>query len=255
MANQKITKKPKKSKIKILCLNCGKSFKVFPCIAGKRKYCSVKCSSERNKKPLVEMVCLNCGKILKLRPSIAKRHKFCSHKCGSLFKKGQRYSKSTEFKQQILVTKEELIDLYWTQNKNYTEIAQNLNCSIGGLWRIFERYEIPRRPSFGNKNFVYPNGKDHPGWRGGYEPYYGANWQKQRKKALERDKYQCQECGSLTNLNVHHKQPVLTFKIREEANFLDNLVVLCRSCHSKIEWIYRKNGLETTRRSRNNAKI
>lgn len=81
-------------------------------------------------------------------------------------------------------------------------------------------------------------------WRGGYEGYYGVGWQESRKEALERDGYECQECGMTQeehkrkwdkSLHVHHKTPRRQFESYEEANKLQNLETLCTSCHRTKE--------------------
>ena len=67
---------------------------------------------------------------------------------------------------------------------------------------------------------------------------YGANWQKIREGVRKRDQYQCQVCGvveSTTEHDVHHKIPFRTFTSIEEANRLENLSTLCRTCHQKVE--------------------
>jgi len=47
------------------------------------------------------------------------------------------------------------------------------------------------------------------------------------KRVLERDEWRCQKCGSLENLQVHHK-----IKRSQMGNdSLDNLVTLCAYCH------------------------
>ncbi len=44
------------------------------------------------------------------------------------------------------------------------------------------------------------------------------------------DRTECAECGSTTNLHVHHKD-------RDPANnAAENLVTLCASCHLKLHW-------------------
>ena len=49
------------------------------------------------------------------------------------------------------------------------------------------------------------------------------------KKVLERDNWQCQRCGSLENLQIHHK-----IKRSQQGNdALENLVTLCAYCHMK----------------------
>lgn len=87
-------------------------------------------------------------------------------------------------------------------------------------------------------------GEDNFNWRGGYEPYYGPEWHSQRRKALQRDDYECQSCGLSReqnreqwdkDLEVHHIQPIRTFADTSEANQLSNLITLCTECHTKHE--------------------
>jgi len=89
-----------------------------------------------------------------------------------------------------------------------------------------------------------PSGKDHPAWSGGHDNYYGPNWKQNRKKALERDEYQCQACNMTQKehatkygqgLHVHHIIPQSNFDDYEKQNALNNLITLCRKCHSKYE--------------------
>lgn len=87
-------------------------------------------------------------------------------------------------------------------------------------------------------------GENSPNWKGGHDEYYGAGWEKQRQKCLERDDYECRACGMTqeehrdefgTGLNVHHIVPHREFEDNEAANDLGNLVTACRSCHSRFE--------------------
>lgn len=67
---------------------------------------------------------------------------------------------------------------------------------------------------------------------------YGPNWQQQRRRARARDGYRCQICGvpeQGQQHDIHHKIPFRTFASYQEANRLDNLVTLCRSCHRRAE--------------------
>ena len=69
---------------------------------------------------------------------------------------------------------------------------------------------------------------------------FGGN----RQKALERDNFECQECGltqethfALFNrgLSVHHLDETgVGAKIGEKNNDLDNLITLCMRCHGKL---------------------
>lgn len=51
-----------------------------------------------------------------------------------------------------------------------------------------------------------------------------------RTQILRRDGWKCQACGSLRQLQVHHKQ----FRSRSGEDQDDNLITLCASCHERI---------------------
>lgn len=58
---------------------------------------------------------------------------------------------------------------------------------------------------------------------------YGTRHESARKIIeLSRDLKKCEICGAANNLDVHHKDE------NYNNNALENLVVLCRSCHMKI---------------------
>jgi hypothetical protein len=84
--------------------------------------------------------------------------------------------------------------------------------------------------------------EDNPEWKGGATEnprYYGPNWSEQREKALERDSRECTECGTSEQLMVHHITGRSDLDTTEpgwwkEANQLDNLKTMCRSCHKEL---------------------
>lgn len=47
------------------------------------------------------------------------------------------------------------------------------------------------------------------------------------KQVLERDGWRCQWCGSLRNLQVHHRR----FRSRLGDDTTENLITLCADCH------------------------
>ena len=48
------------------------------------------------------------------------------------------------------------------------------------------------------------------------------------KRVLERDDWRCQKCGSLENLQIHHK-----VKRSQQGNdSIENLIALCAPCHA-----------------------
>jgi hypothetical protein len=92
-------------------------------------------------------------------------------------------------------------------------------------------------------------GEANPNWRGGESlEYYGPSWQAARRRAWERDQERCTRCGRTRAEEgqrpaVHHRIAFASFgpARHEEANQLDNLICLCRSCHAKIEGqLFRK---------------
>jgi 5-methylcytosine-specific restriction endonuclease McrA len=48
-----------------------------------------------------------------------------------------------------------------------------------------------------------------------------------RQRILRRDGWRCQSCGSMANLEVHHKQ----FRSHSGEDSEENLITLCTACH------------------------
>ena len=76
--------------------------------------------------------------------------------------------------------------------------------------------------------------------------HYGPNWAETRRAVRARDRYRCVQCGAAEprgqEHDVHHLTPFRVFGyipgINEnylQANRLENLVLVCRSCHQRIE--------------------
>ncbi|MGD9889689.1 MAG: HNH endonuclease [Dehalococcoidia bacterium] len=85
-------------------------------------------------------------------------------------------------------------------------------------------------------------GPDHWAWRGGSQEYYGPSWRAAKRATRKRDGV-CQKCGISSKelghaLDVHHLVSFRSFGVErhEEANQLDNLIALCRTCHAFTEW-------------------
>lgn len=72
-----------------------------------------------------------------------------------------------------------------------------------------------------------------------YDPMSDVNsspsWSVQRQKALDRDGV-CVRCGCENDLEVHHIVPRKHFDDERVAHILENLVVLCSSCHGEVEY-------------------
>jgi 5-methylcytosine-specific restriction endonuclease McrA len=51
-----------------------------------------------------------------------------------------------------------------------------------------------------------------------------------RQQVLRRDGWRCQLCGTMSNLEVHHKQ----FRSHSGDDSEANLITLCSACHASI---------------------
>jgi len=51
-----------------------------------------------------------------------------------------------------------------------------------------------------------------------------------RSQVLHRDGWRCQSCGSMSNLEVHHKNS----RSRSGDDSEENLITLCTPCHSDL---------------------
>lgn len=59
---------------------------------------------------------------------------------------------------------------------------------------------------------------------------YPENWNELKNQILKRDGYRCGNCGSMTDLHVHHIVPLS----KGGTNQLSNLRTICKECHKKI---------------------
>ncbi len=51
-----------------------------------------------------------------------------------------------------------------------------------------------------------------------------------RLRVLRRDAWRCQSCGTMSNLEVHHKE----FRSHLGENSEENLITLCSACHAAL---------------------
>ena len=88
-------------------------------------------------------------------------------------------------------------------------------------------------------------GVKSPRWKGGTSPRFGSKstaWKVMRLWALERAKHKCNKCKKKIkgfDAIPHHKKPYSKCENVEEAFGPDNIKILCRSCHSKLERLGR----------------
>lgn len=215
--------------VTVECDNCTEQIEKYPSDVTENNFCDPECHNEWQRQNRggededfwnggkTTATCDHCGDEYEDHPSRINRTDgtYCSQKCAG---KGKRADRVVECH-----TCGDIVD----EPPNRTNRAERNFCSKDC------------RSSWMSE---YRTGKRSPGWRGGesYHPRnYGPNWNKQRQKAIERDGHRCMLCDSTSDLVVHHKRPLRTFdrdkhEWWKRGNALDNLLTLCRSCHSIV---------------------
>jgi 5-methylcytosine-specific restriction endonuclease McrA len=51
-----------------------------------------------------------------------------------------------------------------------------------------------------------------------------------RQQVLRRDGWRCQSCGTMSNLEVHHRR----FRSHSGDDSTENLITLCAECHARM---------------------
>jgi 5-methylcytosine-specific restriction endonuclease McrA len=65
-----------------------------------------------------------------------------------------------------------------------------------------------------------------------------ASYERLRQQVLHRDGWRCQSCGTMSNLEVHHKELRSHLGDDSEAN----LITLCIVCHAGAHHVSLKSG-------------
>lgn len=239
--------------VTLSCAQCGQPFTVRRSMSANRQYCSIRCAHDAE--TIHRKICPTCGKEFihqtkthcslecRINPTYAWTscpecgkefryyrkypRKYCSRECSAVNNAVNNLGVYERGKPSVLVPCDkcgkEFLKLY-----NQYRATTSHFCSRA----CFHEWSKENAKT----------GEDAPTWKGGYEPYYGANWRKQRRKARERDDHTCQRCG-ITEiehgraLDVHHIVPFRRFgRTRyKEANDLSNLICLCNVCHTFVE--------------------
>jgi 5-methylcytosine-specific restriction endonuclease McrA len=57
-----------------------------------------------------------------------------------------------------------------------------------------------------------------------------VSYERLRQQVLRRDSWRCQSCGTMSNLEVHHKK----FRSHSGHDSEENLITLCSTCHASV---------------------
>ena len=133
------------------------------------------------------------------------------------------------------------------RTKDWTERNKNLSKSLKGhkhskktkrkiskslkghKYNLGHKHSKETKKKISNSNKGKTKGEKCHFWKGGisFEPY-SVNWTETLRKSIrQRDKYTCQICEKEPAVQVHH------IDYDKKNSNPNNLVTLCKSCHSK----------------------
>lgn len=143
--------------------------------------------------------------------------------------------KLSETEQEKLSNPDWLRWAYDVRDMSVAEIAANLNCSEGYVYKHLGKYGITGFDMVG---------EDPPRWNGGEYAYGRGCSSGKRETVRTRDDNECQLCGMDgeehhaeygTKLHVHHILKARNVADPEQRNATENLMTLCASCHVRAE--------------------
>lgn len=174
--------------------------------------------------------CRYCGDGFEVIPSKSEKSTYCSRECKNKWHSENRSGENHPLYNRI-ETECEMCGGTIHKKPSRVKGSDNTFCSI----ECHREYQS-----------IHQTGDDHHNYNGGRADEYGPNWHRQRRKAIERDNGECQNCGDHRSeldrdIHVHHIKPRKEFITNgsldhERANRLDNLVCLCSECHMRVEW-------------------
>lgn len=142
--------------------------------------------------------------------------------------KGRRHSEET--KRKISEAQKGEKGNMWS--KHHLEITKRKMSKAGKGKHLSESH----RRKIGEARSGKYGGEKSYNWQGGksFEPYGLEFNRRLKRQILERDGHECQLCGAIEDLCIHHLDR------NKRDNELTNLITLCRLCHSRITSFSRK---------------
>jgi 5-methylcytosine-specific restriction endonuclease McrA/predicted transcriptional regulator len=252
-------------KKEVKCDECGKSFLRKPSHIKEHNFCSKECfdrwqRGRRRSNKRIKVKCAICGKEIERDPCKVKRNVrfFCSKECQyegrkkfgfpSIRGKNHPNWKGGNPKSICQWCGNEFIG--WRRNPNkfcskeclYKWLSEKIVGENNPHYnRVIIRCDncgkiLKRIPSWVKKtkhHFCDMKCRNEFWFKDRFPAIYGYNWEKIRRKVLERDKFTCQICGKRkVKLDVHH---ITRTGDLEKDNRLSNLITLCDSCQGRVE--------------------
>jgi len=216
----------------ITCAMCGK---VFNDSHATRRFCSRMCYGEWRSQTLrgsdnpawaggpVTIICKQCVGTFNVERGKRETARFCCRECQRAWRAEHIKGEAHPSWQGGPVT------LVCAECGNEFQRPQ---CHAGRSKHVF-----CSRQCSGKWFARHRTGPNNPMWRGGKLRHDGYRFPHSLSVAIrKRDGGVCQSCGTTKQLGVHH---IIPFK-DGGSNDPENLTTLCRSCHTKLHWVLKR---------------
>lgn len=277
-----------RNQITVNCSNCNLEFKVQQKFKNKKHhFCSSKCCNEFNinnnlRNTVSTLICKKCGKKFNVKNSYLRKQTkrgqsvvYCSNECR--FSDFNNFKKKYDFILDNLVCHHcgkkiskgrHRIKLYLQGKYKHIYCSSNcqheaknkrsiINCDFCG-----KEYEIKNHKLINHNKHFCCNDHKKKYYHKLKETYADIShylrtcslYEKWKNFCLNRDNYTCQDCGSRSNIIVHHINELYSickkydFNIENiknsfEFNDVNNGISLCKKCHMKKHpWIKDEKG-------------
>jgi len=188
-----------------------------------------------------DLKCENCGESFDSKTR-DKKAKFCSLECACKNKKGKIPPNFLEFQKKGQEKVRTMTgEKHWNFGKRRSEeVRQKISKNRKGISAYWlkgkeKTEEIKEKISKSRTGIMM--GEDNHQWRGGlsFEPYSPEFTNKLKSIIRQRDNFICQEC-QYSEEQLGYKLGIHHIDYNKKNNNLDNLISLCRSCHSKTNF-------------------
>lgn len=205
-------------------------------------YCSVACyrAAEKQTAELRRVECVHCKKSFVRNWQGGKAPKYCSMECRI------EHDKPSAAKCASCLVEFSAISPRNDGGRWYVRVNGRKTCSKECL-SAFYKCDQSRKDKIG----AAFKGEKHPNWQGGThrQGNRGAGWNATAEKCRDLHRRKCKNCGmdesvglarGWGRLQVNHITPFHQTLNKRAANRQSNLEALCKSCHTKADWKWRK---------------
>lgn len=206
-------------------------------------YCERACYDAHRKRPAIDLAkdCIECGCSFYRSGAMKESTAYCSVACRT---KHEKPAPVSCIACGVLFS---ALQIRSDGKSWYVRLSSRKTCSP-------ECVSVSRRTNQDRKDKISAafSGAKHPNWQGGshYGSKRGAGWNQIAEQCRDLHGRKCKSCGMLEadsilmgwgRLQVNHIKPFHQWANKTHANRQSNLEALCKSCHTRIDWAWRKS--------------